>query len=511
MTDFEKEVEGILLREEKQALKALEKLYIKSLRDIKKEVLKLQQREQTQSVQYQLQYRLEALRQIEGIVNELHNGTYDTIYDFVTQTYESSVIGANYSLNKQGIPIMTPINPAEVVSVATRPIEGWTMAQRIGRDMNAFKQAVGTEVIKGINQRLSYIEVAKNLSRVTGESLNSAYRIARTEGGRAQSEGKMYVASDFKSKGADIVKQWNSMLDAKTRPTHQVLDQQVREIEDEFESPSGARGMAPRLFGVASEDINCRCSSNNRARWALESGISSRLAEVEPGVFEIIDGMTYADYKAKYLDKADSVAEKQSEILRLNHDPIKQITRIDYETMDSSSGIEHMEELTFEAMKKISQKTEDALSDYTSSSFKPINNYLRGIDDPNIKGMGAVEKINNMMPAFDVFQLDKDIQVWRGDEYGIWYKNLQPGYNFRWDAFGSSTLSKRVADSEAYFKGDMIFNINVPKGTPCFYLDTLSKNPEEYELLFPPNTKFTVNGMKKENNKFIIDITILGR
>ncbi|MCL1950450.1 MAG: phage minor head protein [Turicibacter sp.] len=317
MTDVEKEIEGILLREEKQALKALERLYTLSLRDIKREVLKLQQREQTQSVQYQLQYRLEALRQIEAIVEKLHSGTYDTLYDFVTQTYETSHIGANYSLNKQGIPIMTPINPAEVVSVATRTVEGWTMAQRVGRDMNTFKKSVGVEVIKGINQRLPYIEVAKNLSRVTGESLNSSYRIARTEGGRAQSEGKMYVARDFKSKGADIVKQWNSFLDAKTRPTHQALDQQVQEIEDNFESPSGARGMAPRLFGVASEDINCRCSSNNRARWALEGGISSRLAEVEPGVFEIIDGMTYADYKVKFLKKADEVAEKQKDILRL--------------------------------------------------------------------------------------------------------------------------------------------------------------------------------------------------
>jgi hypothetical protein len=72
-----------------------------------------------------------------------------------------------------------------------------------------------------------------------------------------------------KERGADIVKQWDSALDARTRPTHAAIDGQIREIDEPFES-EGHMAMHPGGFGIASEDINCRCVMLQRARWALD-------------------------------------------------------------------------------------------------------------------------------------------------------------------------------------------------------------------------------------------------
>lgn len=56
-----------------------------------------------------------------------------------------------------------------------------------------------------------------------------------------------------------------------TRDTHRELDGQVRELDEPFKILStGAQEMYPGGFGLAREDINCRCCMLQRARWTLE-------------------------------------------------------------------------------------------------------------------------------------------------------------------------------------------------------------------------------------------------
>ena len=102
-------------------------------------------------------------------------------------------------------------------------------------------------------------------------AMNKAMRIARTEGHRIQNRAQMDTLNKAKEKGADVVKQWISTLDNRTRETHKILDGQIREIEDFFEV-NGHKAKYPGGFGVASEDIHCRCCMLQRAKWALDQG-----------------------------------------------------------------------------------------------------------------------------------------------------------------------------------------------------------------------------------------------
>ena len=98
--------------------------------------------------------------------------------------------------------------------------------------------------------------------------MNNAYRIARTEGHRIQNQSAIDAANYAKDNGADIVKQWDATLDSKTRPHHTMLDGQIRELEEPFEI-AGRKAMYPSGFGIASEDIHCRCALLQRATWHL--------------------------------------------------------------------------------------------------------------------------------------------------------------------------------------------------------------------------------------------------
>ena len=64
-------------------------------------------------------------------------------------------------------------------------------------------------------------------------------------------------------------RQWASTLDSRTREEHQKLDGQSRELDEPFDV-NGCKAMYPGGFGIASEDINCRCCMLQRAKWALD-------------------------------------------------------------------------------------------------------------------------------------------------------------------------------------------------------------------------------------------------
>ena len=139
----------------------------------------------------------------------------------------------------------------------------------LGYNVDALKINVLQEISRGIAQGLSYQEMARNLKNVTNVDYNKTLRIAKTEGHRIQQEATYNVQKRAIAKGAKVVKQWDSTLDGKTRPTHRALDGQIVGVDEYFKSESGYKALYPGNFGIPSEDCNCRCCLLQRAKWAL--------------------------------------------------------------------------------------------------------------------------------------------------------------------------------------------------------------------------------------------------
>lgn len=333
MNKREKEVLRAQLDAERAVLKRLEQQYKRALHDIGERVklfdfdlnrldtaiseeglddaAKAVLQSQRRSRVYQKQYQ-EALRgQISGILDKLHGDEYATIQQYLDDSYTSGFIGTMYDIAGQGIPLIMPIDQAaavRAVQLESKVKEGFYNA--LGVDINGLKKTIKQEVSRGIATGMNYSDIARNINNVSNTGLSNAKRIARTEGHRIQQASTMDAQKAAKSKGADVVKQWDATLDGKTRSTHRQLDGQIREIDEDFEI-GGMKAKAPGYFGRAAEDINCRCVSLTRARWALDEDELATLKK-RAEYFGLDKTASFDDYTKKYLSVANSGAVKMA-------------------------------------------------------------------------------------------------------------------------------------------------------------------------------------------------------
>lgn len=89
----------------------------------------------------------------------------------------------------------------------------------------------------------------------SGGSVDDLIRIAETETHRDANESALNTA---KRAGA-TKKTWATMLDDRVRTDHDYLEGTTVGIDEDFYTWQGYHAPAPGLFGVAEEDVNCRC------------------------------------------------------------------------------------------------------------------------------------------------------------------------------------------------------------------------------------------------------------
>lgn len=272
------------------------------LDDATRAVLQSQRRSRVYQKQYQ-----EALRgQISGILDKLHGDEYATIQQYLDDCYTSGFVGTMYDIAGQGVPLIMPIDQAaavRAVQLESKVKKGFYDA--LGVDINGLKKTIKSEVSRGIATGMNYSDIARNINNVSRTGLSNAKRIARTEGHRIQQASTLDAQNAAKAKGADVVKMWDSTLDGKTRTTHRQLDGQIREIDEDFEI-GGMKAKAPGYFGRAAEDINCRCVSLTRARWALDEDELETLKR-RAEYFGLDKTKDFDSFQKKYLDAGSKI------------------------------------------------------------------------------------------------------------------------------------------------------------------------------------------------------------
>ena len=274
MNKYQKQVQKQILKNERKILKELEDIYQQALNDIMAQITLLQARTDIQNLQsiiYQVEYQKALKSQISSTLDQLHNNEFKSISEYLTKCYEEGWIGTLYDLQNQGIPLIFPIDQEEIVkAIQLNTKLSKNLYDSLGLDVKDLKSAIRTEISRGISQSYSYQQMATLIKRASGNSYNNSVRIARTEGHRITNEATYNAQVKAKSKGAEIMKEWDATLDSKTRPEHQYLDGQIVEVDKPFKDSEGNEAMFPGGFGIPSLDINCRCCMKQRAKWFLD-------------------------------------------------------------------------------------------------------------------------------------------------------------------------------------------------------------------------------------------------
>ena len=322
MDKYQKQTVKLSLEEEKKVLNSLTSEYKEAKKAVKTKIKDLMNREDAElpHVIHQIKYQKALESQIDEALSKLKNGEYKSISDYMNDSYGTGFTSSLYRLQKQGVPLIFPMDKEEIIrAVQTNSKISGGLYKRLGINARAMKNAIRQEVTRGISSSMSYSDIARNIDNRMNSGLKKSYRIARTEGHRINQEASFDAMNKAKDSGADIVKQWDSTLDGRTRPHHSQLNGQIRELDEPFEV-DGLTAMHPSAFGKASEDINCRCVVLEVAKWELDEDDTYTKFDGDNGVIvkDLSNCKNYEEFRKKY-----NIEVKKVEVDTTLYSPIK--------------------------------------------------------------------------------------------------------------------------------------------------------------------------------------------
>ena len=248
-----------LQRKERALIKKLGITYAESLREIRHKIADLNAKHDLTINEMYKYNRLKTLEnEVQKELTKLSNKNNINIFEHLKDTFEESFYRTGFILETeiQAKLRFTKLNPVQVRKAIENPLSDLALQRSRANVIISVNQAIAQGLISGEGYR----KISKRLNKVMEGNLNDTFRIARTETHRVQQQSRLDAFEHVSDQGVIMGKTWISSLDNRTRDTHQELDGQTVAMDEEFESPSGATAEAPGQFGVAEEDINCRCS-----------------------------------------------------------------------------------------------------------------------------------------------------------------------------------------------------------------------------------------------------------
>lgn len=417
-------------KSEKAVLKLLERHYRAALRNVSERIAQMSGRGDADlpHVIRRIEYQKMIKAQIKAVLDTLHAKEYETISDYLNESYTDAFVGAVYTLHDQDMPVFVPIDQNAVVKAVTIDSKLKSdLYSELGKDMTWLKTSIAAEITRGFASGLLYDEIRHNIARVTTIPLKRAKMITRTEAGRVQEQATYDAAKGAKEHGANVVKQWSAIRDGKTRDSHRALDGQVREVEEPFEV-NGHKAMHPHDFGIASEDINCRCTMLTRARAALdeddlklmqERAAAHGLLVKDVKGFEDAKAKDFADFKKKYLKAAETEGKKSKTVRQLMKKAAKGETLTNAEYAQAGHEVrDAVAKKSEEKKKKISEQIDKYQTERDSLDEEAFEALMSGNDSSDIlKKEGELAKkiteLKHELDTVDRETLKSEIALYR--------------------------------------------------------------------------------------------------
>lgn len=390
-------------------------------------------------------------------INDKTPGIYSLNHNYMAYTIEKAAGDVGFTLFDEQTVRRLAVEQPDLM-----PNYPKSRALKRGIDLEYGKKQITSCVTSSILQGKGVREIADDLqTRIPEMERVSAVRTARTAVTGAENAGRLDGLLKAREKGIDVGKEWVATMDGRTRHSHRAVDGEVVDLESAFSN--GLRYPGDPA-GPGREVYNCRCTLAGAYDKSVEAEPHMRrVKNPETGKYELIEDMSYREWKAR----------KQSEKILQN----AKNTYGTGLTMSASDGI-------------LNEKDVYALNQYKSSGIAyKLNAMLRGEEKLTDEHRTIARNI--------------DIALTKLPEYkGTVYRSLRSEEMVDVDAFwkeytpGSVVIESSFtsASTEIYDETmDIQMIIQSKTGRDMRAFNTL-----ENEILFRRGTMFYV--LKREGN-----------
>lgn len=267
MSKYQKEIESLLNKSESNINQELQALYKELANEMTKEIIELNdQIEKDDNFSKKLQKELlEFIRsQMYAKANQLEENQRQIMYDFLKHNASTAYNELFYEFEmSEEIPLsFALLTDKQIATIINTPIAGRKLSTRLKGNSTKMKKNLNRVLTRGFSKGWSTQKMAAQIAEIGAANYRRAMNIARTESGRVTSVTRQQSQKHAKDLGIKAEKKWISTIDGDTRNNHRKLDGQIRAIDEYFEV-GGLKTLQPHMFGIASEDCNCRCRTIN--------------------------------------------------------------------------------------------------------------------------------------------------------------------------------------------------------------------------------------------------------
>lgn len=431
-------------------------------------------------------------KSLGSTINSHLLNTGQLAYNELFYEFESGYGGINFAM----------LRDEELKTIIETPVANFKLSERINDGVVPdLKRNIKNELTRLFLMGESMPKVSSRLSELGYSSYRRAMTITRTEAGRVQAITRQKAQLEAEALDIQFEKQWVATLDTRTRHNHANLDG-VRVNPDGYFTINGHRTKQPHMFGLASEDVNCRCRT-----------ISVLLDDDEPMLrrdnetSEVVEYKNYRDWEAKRV--VTEKPEPELEEPKFHYIKPEEIPYYKYKAgkiSDRNRKIVYAQEIG--GMGYIGTPESFYINDGLRNNYaisempkdyqriiKSLDQILRGNKTPkHIR----VNRFDNHYYLESIFEQNK---------------KLLDNYDNPVDAFNSGTMSYRNDGytSTSYIPKYNMFKhrpiktiINIPKDTHIYFTD----NDSESEIILPRGSIYDIMSMKEKGDEVILEMTL---
>ena len=182
------------------------------------------------------------------------------VSQWTTKAGDEAFVGALYALHVAGQELedFTFYDTHAWQAIANGFNAGSTIPERLLKETARTQQELKDILLAGITNGEDSAVLASHVAERGSKLYRYARGVLHNEMGRVYSAGQELAMQQAQAAGVTALKTWYSNRDKRVRSDHAKLDGQQRKVGEAFEV-NGHTAQLPHGFGIASEDINCRC------------------------------------------------------------------------------------------------------------------------------------------------------------------------------------------------------------------------------------------------------------